>query len=122
MPRRYRDLTLLILLTTALRSIISYCPSPPGESMSFIVQSNLDAESLLARGLKISLKTADLYDLQLIKGISEEFSRRIIAQKDRIRASALALPSHKRYQALQIIKGIGPQKALKFSRDIELVP
>lgn len=79
-----------------------------------------NGESELAKGHKINLCKADERDLELINGVAYDFATRLIEQRDEIQKKANSLPFNERYQAFEIVHGIGKKKAIKLSKYISL--
>lgn len=77
-----------------------------------------NGEALLAKGEKLDLCSTDLYELQLITGISYELAERLLEKKQEIAQYEETLPQAKKYEALKIVHGIGTVKAKTFSKYI----
>jgi DNA uptake protein ComE-like DNA-binding protein len=81
-----------------------------------------DAESLLAINQKLALYRVDLYDLELIPGISERLAEEIITHRDELLRHAASLPKNKQHQSLELIHGIGPKTARQLAKYITFEP
>jgi len=118
MNARYIAMWAIILLLLVIRSSLPNRPwKPPAPSTCQLFE---DAESTLACGQRLYLSQVDLYDLELIPGLSDALGNRILAKRDDINRKARLLPELKSYQAFEIVKGIGPKKAAAFSEHIDL--
>lgn len=80
--------------------------------------TSIDSEQRIACGKKIALSQADRYSLELISGISNSFSTRILESKAEILGRARSLEEDKKYKALEIVHGIGPKTSEKFGKFI----
>ncbi len=79
-----------------------------------------NAESRLASEGKIQLASADVYELELIKGIGDVLAYAIIDQKHQVLERAKELLPQHQYAALELVHGIGPATARKLGRQIDL--
>jgi hypothetical protein len=67
-----------------------------------------DAETLLAFGAQIPLACADMSDLELIPGVSDNLAKELLDKRDKIIAHARDSSPH---EALQLARGVGERKA-----------
>lgn len=116
MSSRYLALTLALLLATLGRMLCSTSPTPPGEEVREQLITGMDAESRLARGERIDLSAAGIYELLLIPGIGDTLAGRIVLAKGEVYAHTLLLPTERKYEALTAVHGIGPKGARAISR------
>lgn len=79
-----------------------------------------DGESLLARGNKIPLSRCGVYEFELIPKVSDTLAFRLMTHKRAIMARARRLPGPEAYQALELVKGIGPKTAKMLASKIDL--
>lgn len=104
---------------TQCADLISREPSLPTAPSNVLA---LDSESRLAFGKRIDLKVADAYELELIPGIADASSRKIIKDRTAIMRAASKLPSAEKYRALEVVHGIGLKTAQKFASSLCLEP
>jgi hypothetical protein len=76
-----------------------------------------DAETLLAFGAQIPLACADISDLELIPGVSDNLAKELLDMRTRIIAHAR---NHSPYEALQLARGVGAHKAELLSSRLSL--
>ena len=122
MRAQYRSLALFTFLGLLVWHTLLGPEMPLALTSSELDRLATNSEALFAVGRKVPLQCADMYDLELIPGISDKFSSRIEQHKREIMAAALRLPVAQRHTALEIVHGIGPKSALAFSRWIDLSP
>ena len=70
-----------------------------------------DPESCFAAGGVVPLIDSELFELELISGISETTAINLLEKREAIIDRATQLPFDKRHQAFELAKGIGPKKA-----------
>src|SRR3990167_8543503 len=75
-----------------------------------------DGESILARGEKLELSTASIYDLELITGISDKLAQAVLSKREEIRLRAAKLQMKQKKSALIPVHGIGEKRALLLDR------
>lgn len=78
-----------------------------------------DSESRYARGEKVPFREATAYELEMIPGISDKLSSRILAKRDEILKSTQIPDKKRKHHPLEIVHGIGPKKALAFGKFLE---
>ena len=88
----------------------------PAVAPAAITQS----ETRLALGLKIPLRQASVYDLELIPGISDVLANRLVKATWQIMVQSLYSQGAPPEAALALVHGIGEKKAATFGRHIEL--
>lgn len=77
-----------------------------------------NGESQIAVTGKVRLATAELYDLELIKGISDRLGSEILSNRAVILERARRyLPGYE-YMALELVHGIGPKTAEQLGKSI----
>jgi len=113
---RYLALTLALLLATLGRLLWPASLTPPGEEVREQLLGGMDAESLLARGERIELSAAGIYELLLIPGIGDTLAGRIVLAKGEVYAHSLLLPAARKHEALTAVHGVGPKGARAISR------
>lgn len=79
----------------------------------------IDAESALSCSIRLSLETADLYDLELIGGISDTRAEKILHSRAVIRSLAGWLRSEHRHRAFEVVYGIGARTATLLAQQID---
>ncbi len=117
MNRHYLSLCVVILIFLVLRYLVAghiSFPNPPLSRPS--VFQPQDSESLLARGKRLWLITADLYSLELLSGISDSLAHEIIKSKRDVSAHAVWKVKKAPDNPLEYVHGIGEKRAKKFSR------
>lgn len=123
MTRYYTILLSVILVISGLVSFVTEhqsFDSIPDYADSKLSTDRMDAESKIARSLKISLFEADQYALELVSGLSSKIALEILLSKDEIAAQAMTLPENKKYKALTVVRGVGERKANEFAKFIAL--
>ena len=114
MTHRTLLFALVALLATALFHALPFFKTEKEIPVQwFVPPLGARSESLLARGVPIPLACADAVDLQLIPGISEKISGRIIERRSSIIKNARAIDDP---DALREVFGLGERKARTFSR------
>lgn len=78
------------------------------------------AEQILALGQKLKFRTCELYSLELIPKISDKIGLRLLAQKFQILGIAASLQQTEKYQALEVVYGIGPKEARRLGEYLSL--
>lgn len=109
MASRITILCTLLVLIFAIRAAYVVFERPsriPAEWLQPRIDA--DAETLLAFGAQIPLACADMSDLELIPGVSDNLARELLDKRDRIIAHARA---HSTHDALQLARGVGAHKA-----------
>ncbi len=121
MTRTYLKASLMILLILWLRGLCTkgVCRGQERPEVAFMSGIS-SAETNLALGRPIRFAAADVYDLEFLTGISDVLAQRFIENKSRVQKRAAALPPGERHIALQLVKGIGPQKAAELSALLDL--
>ena len=120
MKRYYLALSYVIIAAIALRALIDYSgKSTCRRPCTLRPPAQTDPESCLAVGGKLALTSSGSYELQLVPGISDAFSERIMESRQQIWKKALQLEPHSRHHALELVHGIGPKKSLQFSQSID---
>ncbi|NLF24777.1 MAG: helix-hairpin-helix domain-containing protein [Deltaproteobacteria bacterium] len=121
MRRYYLALSYVLIGVVALTVMVDYSGKPTSRRFySFQPsQARTDPESCLAVGEKLALTSSGNYGLQLVPGISDAFSERIIESRHQIRKEALQLEPHSRHHALEVVHGIGPKKSLQLFESID---
>ncbi|RMD87676.1 MAG: hypothetical protein D6808_01040 [Candidatus Dadabacteria bacterium] len=105
---------IIVMITIARLCDIAFRKATPPMLLPCRAFESLNSEGILALGQKIPLSKADLYDLELISGISDTIGRALLRDKLKIISKARELPPGQKYKALTIVKGIGEKKAKKF--------
>lgn len=121
MAIRFVVLMLVCLAISLYRAMI---PMERPEPVSPLEVARLlregDAESLLALGRPIPLSQANIFDLELISGVSDTMASRIIEKKGEILTQASILPPDRKWLALTLVHGIGAKNGRKLARSIAL--
>lgn len=71
----------------------------------------LDSESCLALGGFLPFVDSQLFDLELITGISENIANSLLENKSLIINKTNQLTLNQRFKAFELAKGIGPKKS-----------
>jgi hypothetical protein len=121
MARRYLLLILVIFGISLYRLLVpkGHPSSVPEVEVARLLREG-DGESLLALGQPIPLSRASLYDLELIKGLSDRTAGRILERKGEILLQASLLPEGRKWEALTLVQGIGPKNGRRLSEFIAL--
>ena len=80
----------------------------------------LDAESRLALGGKMRFESAEIYELELVPGISDSLAQNILRKKAAILFEAERLPEEKQSKALELAHGVGEKRAESLLRYLDL--
>jgi hypothetical protein len=118
MSWRHTALSLLILLcflTTRMYLLLS--PPPPIEPSWFIPPPHDDPEGRLAMGFKLPLSCADVWSLELLKGVSDTLAFELVAKRYEIMRAAL---NESPAAALGKARGIGDTTAAKLLKYLDL--
>lgn len=111
-PRRMEAVIALLILVILLKtsaSIVAQLESPP----LMHAQGARDPESQLAAGKSLFLGSVSEWELQLIPGVSDVLSRRILLLRPEIIAHASTLPETDQQEAFELVHGVGPKTARK---------
>lgn len=112
---------LLISLLAACLYLPERLSSPPELTLPELAPVAVSpAEARLALGLKIPLKHADIYDLELIPGISDVLAQRLVKAKLQILIRSAYSQGASVEKALEVVHGIGEKKAATFGEQLEL--
>ena len=84
--------------------------------------TDTDAESLLACGQPVSYTRADMYQLELIPGISDTLAERLLSNRPEVQQEICSSAARPHSQALERIHGIGPVTATRLGRYLQLKP
>ena len=79
-----------------------------------------DSETQLALGYKLNISSLNEYDLSLINGISDTMASLLFSKRSAVISKAKTLSTQNKEKALEIIKGIGPKKAIQFGKQIDV--
>lgn len=112
MRSRFFALAILCYVISLLRLVwpdTAFVPIPAKELQR--TYESCSAETRLALGGKIPFRTADLYDLELIPGVSDTLGHELLTSRQVILVRMLYLPPEKQYTALEMAKGVGPKTA-----------
>jgi len=105
MSWRYTGLSLLILVAFLATRAPSLVVPPPEIDPSWLIPpSHTDPEGRLAMGQKLPIACADVWSLELIKGVSDTLALELIEKRFDIMRAALN-GSHQ--EAIQKARGIG---------------
>lgn len=117
MRRKYSTLTLVILLSHLIYFGYNFY-----QQRHYILPKLLsgDGETRLATGVPLPISSTDIYELNLIKGISDRLAEAIIQNRASLFELAKDLPSGKKYRALASVKGIADKNSRKFGEYIDL--
>jgi hypothetical protein len=69
-----------------------------------------DSESRYARGEKVPFREATAYELEMIPGISDKLSSRILAKRDEILKSTQIPDKKRKHHPLEIVHGLGRRR------------
>ena len=118
MSWRTTGLSILILLAFLAVRITYLLSRPPQAQPSwFLPPSYDDPEGRLAMGHKLPLQCADVWSLELLKGISDTLACEIVAKRFEI---ARSVRSEGHLNALQHAHGIGEKTASKLLPYLDL--
>jgi hypothetical protein len=113
MSWRYTGLSILILVAfLAMKIPPLLSPSPEVQPSWLLPPSYDDPEGRLAMGYKLPLQCADVWSLELLKGISDTLAFEIVAKRFEI---ARSVRSEGELNALQHAHGIGGKPRASFS-------
>ena len=79
------------------------------------VVEKIDAESQLAAGGRISFRSAGIYELELLSGVSDRLAGNLLAKKGQILAQ-----SGRGSQSLELAHGVGPGTAQRLGEFLDL--
>ncbi|MBX7137507.1 MAG: hypothetical protein K1X83_05935 [Oligoflexia bacterium] len=108
-----------LALSLTLFSAVALCFQLPGRERPIEIERifELDpAETTLALGQKLLLSAASIYELELIKGVSDTLAFKI----ERAKAQLTICEKKSARSPLQAIKGIGQKTAQKLEQHLEL--
>ena len=115
MRRRYHSLALFLLLLLMVRALYFwFWDQRQLLPKNFQLSTPTNAEALLARGRRIKLCESGIYELELVPGVSDVLAIRILSKRLELEQRAAELQPDQRWQAWQIVKGIGIKTAKKF--------
>ena len=107
----------------ALYSLIKFCllsmdyldcgPKLPEKIHS--LKPSAYAEQRFAEGQKVSLSSVDLYDLELIPGVSDRLGQNILEDREKIIQKAKLPNLKKDFSPFEMAHGVGPKKAKMLS-------
>lgn len=117
MGNKYCALTLLLLAL-----YLSYLLPNIGfeDNVLHSLPYRCDGETKLAFGEPLYLLNTNIYELNLIKGISDRLSEAILKKKDLLLDKAKELNIGVKYKALTEVRGIGERNSKKFAVYIDL--
>lgn len=116
---RFLILTLIFINTVRLGN--SYLFNLDKQPIELNQWEIIDTESCFASGGLIPFLDSELFDLELISGISESTANSIIEHRSDIIKRALNLSVDQRYRAFEVAKGIGPKKAVILGEKFHLL-
>jgi hypothetical protein len=118
MSWRYTGLSILILVAFLAMKIPPLLSSSPEVQPSWLLPPSYDdPEGRLAMGYKLPLQCADVWSLELLKGISDTLAFEIMAKRFEI---ARSVRSEGEINALQHAHGIGEKTASKLLPYLDL--
>jgi len=118
MSWRYTGLSVLILLAfLGVRISLVLSPPPTVDPAWLIPPSHDDPEGRLAMGLKLPLECANIWSLELIKGISDTLALEVLDKRFDIMRAAF---NGSQTEAIQRARGIGEKTAEQLLRYIDL--
>jgi hypothetical protein len=120
MPKHYISLALVLCAAILVRILCTSGWLLPRRSSEPLAMRPKDAESTLATGGKILLSCADLYEIELIPGVSDTLGLEILAKRAAIIQRAADLPPAERHRALELVHGIGPKISRKLAPYLDL--
>ncbi|MCB9030449.1 MAG: hypothetical protein H6619_05300 [Deltaproteobacteria bacterium] len=107
-------LHIVLLCVFIISNVVpAFMPSELSLDLQYFFSLN-DSESRLATDRKVLLHKADMYELELVSGISDSTAEKILAKKDEIIRDGYRYDLEKKHLAFTKIKGIGAKKAEKF--------
>ena len=116
-----RDTIVLSVFLTTVPVFCSVLIEKQNPMPIVVLQVKADnAEGQLAIGRKFRFSSADMYDLELIPGVSDKTAARILDARTKVLERAATLPMNQRYHAFVLVHGVGQAIALKFDRYIDL--
>lgn len=74
----------------------------------------------MACGQRIFFSSADLYELELVPGFSDNLAGGILSKRDEIARKAKLLASGEESKAFEVVKGIGPKKARALGMQVDV--
>ena len=118
MSRRFLSANLVIAIAALFSLVVSLSGSNSAhyESAGLL----LDSESLLSLKKGIVFNSATQADLELIPGVSKKLADDFLDRRGTVLAQAAKLPDEHRYEALELIKGVGKKNAKKFDQYFDL--
>lgn len=114
MKRFYRDFSIVVSIALLFTTLLNSLTEPQVDITSSLIQYN--AEAMLAIGQKLSFHRADLYDLELLPGVSDTIGLRLLNSKQTILCRLKQLSPNERYKAFTTVHGIGTAKAKALSK------
>jgi hypothetical protein len=118
MSWRYTGLSILLILVTVLVRLPSLMPPPSDIPQAWLdPPSHEDPEGRLAMGLKLPLECADMWSLELLKGISDTLALELLDRRYEIMSAAF---TGSQIEALKKAHGVGDKTGEKLLRYLEL--
>lgn len=110
----------IVLLAFLIAGWIAAVFRAPLSNQEIPIDLTNDPESRISTGRKLLLSKTNPSSLQLIPGVSDILTDKIVSSKDRILQKAQKLESAESHNALTLVEGIGKKKAKKLSEHLEI--
>jgi len=120
MTKKYLSLLGLIWMLLSAGLLFSQGDGAPMPLAQDSLSKHDPIESMLAFELPVPFMMLDLYQIELLPGVSEKFGKILLNGREQIIETAADLPPERKYKAFKIAKGIGEKTAKKLEKLLTL--